>query len=63
MIKTGQTDVIVNKTWTEAPVSITLTPEYQTSSWVTEITNTGFKINVNSSPTATESGIYWQAIW
>lgn len=63
MITTGATEIRVDKVWLESPISVIVTPEYDTNSWVTEITNTGFKINVSSSPTATESAINWQAIW
>ena len=58
----GQTEVTVVNIWPETPPSIIVTPEWNTNAWVNNITTAGFKINL-SSPPASDSAIYWQAVW
>jgi excisionase family DNA binding protein len=58
----NQTSISIQKEWETPPVSILVTPSYNTQGWVTDITNSGFTINVNEAPTTTEK-LYWWAIW
>jgi excisionase family DNA binding protein len=57
-----QTSISIQKEWETPPVSILVTPSYNTQGWVTDITNSGFTINVNEAPTIIEK-LYWWAIW
>lgn len=61
-IEPGEALVTIEKDWDYSPVSILTTPSYKTSTWVTNISETGFTINV-SSPPADRQKIYWWAIW
>ncbi|MEK7550437.1 MAG: hypothetical protein AAB535_01485, partial [Patescibacteria group bacterium] len=63
LIPQGQTEIVVNKVWLETPVSITVTPEWETNAWVDSISNTGFTIHTAPPPEATESAVFWQAVW
>jgi hypothetical protein len=58
----NQTSITIQKEWETPPVSILVTPSYNAQGWVTDITNSGFTINVNKAPTITEK-LYWWAIW
>ncbi|MBU0572402.1 MerR family transcriptional regulator [Patescibacteria group bacterium] len=58
----NQTSIVIQKEWETPPVSILVTPSYNAQGWVTDITNSGFTINVDKSPTITEK-LYWWAIW
>jgi len=62
LIEVGQNSVRVEKEWEQEPVTINLTPSYNTTVWVTEIDNSGFTINVANYPDKQEK-IYWLAIW
>ncbi len=54
----------VEKEWEESPVSINLTPSWDTNVWVTELNKNGFVINFSKLPeNAEEKQIYWTAIW
>ena len=46
----GQTIIDVEKDWPTIPASIVLSPTYNTQAWVTNITENGFTINVNTMP-------------
>jgi excisionase family DNA binding protein len=61
-ISPGQTSVAVQRNWENPPVSIVVTPSYNTQAWITEITSSGFVINVENSPEDTQK-IFWWAIW
>ncbi|MEE8323868.1 MAG: hypothetical protein V3R57_09630, partial [Candidatus Bathyarchaeia archaeon] len=58
----NQTSISIEQEWETPPVSILVTPSYNTQGWVTDITNSGFTINVDESPT-TVGKLYWWAIW
>ena len=58
----NQTSIAIQQEWETPPVSILVTPSYNTQGWVTDITNSGFIINVNEAPNVTEK-LYWWAIW
>jgi DNA-binding transcriptional MerR regulator len=61
-IAPGAVSVVISKSWASPPSSVVVTPTYNTSVWVTDITQNGFTINVG---TATESAqkLYWWAVW
>ncbi|HEX6977454.1 MAG TPA: hypothetical protein VF185_03860, partial [Patescibacteria group bacterium] len=64
VIKGGSSTVYVAQStpWDTIPVSVTLTPSYNTNVWVTNKTTTGFLINVGNV-SATDQSIDWLAIW
>jgi len=61
-IISGQTSIEVKKTWDTAPVSITTTTSYDSYVWITNLTETGFTINVKNAPSKDEK-VYWTAMW
>jgi len=61
-LEAGQKKVVVTRNWQEIPVTVNLTPSFNTKVWVTEITKDGFTINSSASPTQEEK-VYWLAIW
>ena len=61
-ITPGVTSIIVSKTWPSAPSSILVTPTYNTQVWVSDISQTGFTINVATSPDIPQK-LYWWAVW
>lgn len=56
-----QTKINVNQEWDVPPASITLTPEYQASVWVSDISKDGFVINASSINS--NKRIFWWAVW
>ncbi len=64
VIKSGQTSIQITQTtnWDSLPVSITLTPGFDTKAWVTNKTTSGFTINVSTPPTS-DTTIDWLAVW
>ena len=61
-LSAGEKQLLVAKLWEIAPVSITLTPSFNTKVWITDLTKDGFTINSSASPTKEEK-VYWLAIW
>ncbi len=55
------TSIRVDKDWKVAPATINLTPEYRADVWVSDISETGFVINVD--PVSSGKKIYWWAVW
>jgi len=53
----------VQRSWTSAPAAVLITPSYNTKSWVKDVTQNGFTINVEASPTEGIGKLYWWAIW
>lgn len=58
----GETTINVQKDWQAQPASILVSPTYNAQAWVTNLSATGFTINVNTSPEDTQT-IFWWAIW
>jgi len=61
-IPIGQTELRVDKAWNSSPLSIVLTPSFNTKVWTTSIDKTGFTINIDSA-TVQEKNISWIAIF
>lgn len=61
-IAPGTTSVVISKTWASSPTSVVVTPTYNTSVWVTDISQNGFTINV-STPSESTQKLYWWAVW
>jgi hypothetical protein len=61
-LSAGQTTINVTKTWNDAPITITANASYDSYVWISNITPTGFTINVKNAPSGNEK-IYWNAIW
>jgi hypothetical protein len=57
-----QTEVIISRTWEKAPVTISVTPSYETVVWVENVTKDGFTIKVGTTATKEEK-VYWSALW
>ncbi len=62
ILPAGQTSVRINKTWETKPVSVSITPSYNTNVWLTNRDETGFTINVATAPLE-DTVIDWIAIW
>jgi hypothetical protein len=58
----GEIRVIRDWEETGSPVSVTATPSWNTTVWVTDITENGFTINFGTAPEE-EQKVYWQALW
>lgn len=58
----GKTKVVITKAWDESPASIIATPTYNTRTWVSDISKSGFTINVDSSNNL-DQPIYWVAFF
>jgi hypothetical protein len=58
----GETTINVQKSWQALPASIVVSPTYNTQAWVTNISEVGFTINVNTPPEDAQN-IFWWAIW
>ncbi len=58
----GETKVVVEKKWDNPPISIIATPSFNSRSWVSDISKTGFTINVDSSA-FDDKEIYWVAFF
>ena len=58
----GETTINVQKGWQAQPASILVSPTYNAQAWVTNLSATGFTINVNTPPEDTQT-IFWWAIW
>ena len=58
----GQTQIVINKTWTKAPSSVNATPLFDASVWITDITGKGFTLNVSKASDSDEF-INWFAIF
>jgi len=56
------TEVVINRTWDKAPTTVTVTPSYETTIWVENVTKDGFNIKLGTAPT-TEQKLYWLAVW
>lgn len=54
--------VLVERTWEKVPATVNLTPSYDTTAYVTDLTAKGFTIHVGTPPKKKES-VYWQAWW
>lgn len=61
-MKAGIQSVRVEKQWRSAPVSVHLTPEYDTKIWARDISSTGFTIFVSDPPTE-EVTVRWSALF
>lgn len=64
VLKAGQNQIKVSSpsVWDKIPVSITVTPSYNTSIWITDKSTSGFSINVDR-PSIVDQPIDWLAIW
>ena len=56
------TSVIISRTWETPPTSVIVTPSYNTTSWVTDISQNGFTINVATDPDSPQKLFFW-AVW
>ncbi|MBI3343171.1 hypothetical protein HY032_03365, partial [Candidatus Gottesmanbacteria bacterium] len=54
--------VLVERVWGKVPSSVNVTPSYDTTTFVTDLTATGFTIHVGTPPKKKEE-LYWQAWW
>ena len=61
-ITQGATSVIISRTWETPPTSVIVTPSYNTTSWVTDISQNGFTINVAIAPDTPQKLFFW-AVW
>jgi hypothetical protein len=61
-VSANATTFRVDKTWESAPVSITVTPNWNTTVWVTEKGQSGFTVNFGS-PAPSDVRANWTAIW
>jgi len=61
-LEAGKNEIEVKKEWKETPVSITVTPSYETQIWVEDISKDGFRIKVSKVPEV-DQNLYWIAIW
>ncbi len=61
-IPAGKTSVRVDRDWNRPPASVQLTPEYNTNSWVTEVSQDGFTIMVDKAPEQSKK-VYWQVLF
>ena len=61
-VTANATTLRVDKTWETTPVSITITPSWNTTAWVTEKSTTGFTVNFGT-PTTTDTNVNWLAVF
>lgn len=61
-ITVGAAAIKVEKAWDSTPTSIVVTPTYGAYAWISEVSRSGFSINVSSPPTKDEY-LNWFAIW
>ena len=61
-VTANTTTLRVDKTWETTPVSITITPSWNTTAWVTEKSTTGFTVNFGT-PTTTDTNVNWLAVF
>ncbi len=50
------------QSWSSVPVSIIVTPSFETTAWVEGLSKDGFTLRVSPAPTSAQK-IYWQALW
>ncbi|HNT30292.1 MAG TPA: hypothetical protein PKL83_05060, partial [bacterium] len=62
VIKPGETEIAAIASWPTAPMTVQITPTWETNFWITDITDSGFIIHFSTPPEA-ESDIHWLAIW
>lgn len=62
VLKAGQTEIQVNKTWETAPESINLTTTFNGKAWIEQVDTTGFTIKVDTVQ-SNDKDIYWMALW
>ena len=61
-IKAGKSSLRISQDWESTPSSVVTTPLFDTYSWVTGMTNSGFTVNLKTPPTKEEK-VNWFAIW
>jgi hypothetical protein len=63
-VAAGQSEVVVAPTggWDKLPVTIVVTPSYETLVWVENVTKDGFAIKLGTAAVKEEK-VYWSAIW
>ena len=62
ILTAGETSVRVERDWEGTPASITITPSYNTTAWVTDKSESGFTIRVDKAPAENQS-FDWLAVW
>lgn len=58
----GQTEITLTKNWAQKPTTVNITPSFETTVWVENLSENGFKIKV-SQPSTKDEKIYWVAVW
>jgi hypothetical protein len=58
----GVKEIAVSRNWETSPVTITVTPSYESTAWVENITKDGFTIKLGTA-SETEQKVYWLAVW
>ena len=59
----AQETIRIEKTWDSTPSAVLVSPSYKTQAWVTDVSKTGFTINVSETPTEGIQKLFWWAIW
>ena len=59
----AQETIRIEKTWNSTPSAVLVSPSYRTQAWVTDISETGFTINVSETPAEGIQKLFWWAIW
>ena len=62
IIKAGQTSGTATMNWSSTPVSLQLTPSYNTKVWFTNLNEKGFTINTDTT-SSKDQEVDWFAIW
>ena len=58
----GQGSLRIDTSWDTVPVTVNLTPTWNTAVWIEDLDKTGFTVRVSNSPSA-NSKLFWLAIW
>jgi hypothetical protein len=61
-IQPGQSEVEIHQEWDTTPVSVTVTPSFDTYSWITEKDADGFTLHVKTAPVEAQA-VDWWAVW
>ena len=58
----GEGSVRMETSWDAVPVTINVTPTWNTNVWIEDLDKTGFTINISQAP-ASDSKLFWLALW
>lgn len=58
----GQGVLRIDTSWDTVPVTVNVTPTWNTTAWIENLDKTGFTLRVSNSPSV-NSKLFWLAIW